>query len=1356
MQYPLISEYIDAISMAEDNLDELSNLAPVLDKRGKPVMSGGNFAAVFKMQDRTTGKYYALKCFTREQDTRQEDYIKIAKELSYVSSPYIVGVRYLPKELFVDTTQSDEEEFPVLLMDWVEGQTLDNYLRSNINNSAAIRELSSAFNRMAIWLLTQPFAHGDLKPDNIIVNASGELVLVDYDGMYVPSMKGKKSKETGSPNFRHPQRFDEWFDETIDDFSLSLMATALYALTLQPDLLQQYEAKDAILFTEKDLLNLPQSKLYSSLSALLYDKTFAKLFSLLQLSFARVAIRGQYATMFAQDEAKQEAYKSLYDKAMKLYQTSDDKTEAYRLLFQAADMDFVSNHIQVCFKTDEDIKREKARIESYTSLATNNDATAQLIIGECYYFGWGVEQDYGKAVEWYKKSAEQGNAVAQCNLVYCYHKGQGVEQDYGRAVEWLNKSAEQGNAVAQCILGICYEYGQGVEQDYKKAVEWYKKSAEQGNAVAQKNLGVCYYKGQGVDQDYKQAVEWYKKSAEQGYAAAQCNLGYCYHKGQGVEQDYKKAVEWYKKSAEQGYAAAQFDLGYCYQYGQGVDKDYRKAVENYEFAAKNSSVKAQKRLAEIYKKGILGVSKNQKESFKWYLIAAKGGNYDAAFYVALSYANGNGIDKDYVEAVRWYKIAAEHGSSSAMNNLAVCYENGHGVEKDEEKAFSLYLKAAEAGGLIAANNVSVCYQKGTGTEVNPQQALFWKEKAAQGGNSKAQGVLAEWYFKGYGTERNYEKALYYFIKSKLDKEENIIDIENLFDFIIHKASDGIALFQYLLAKCYAYGVFVPKDWSSSMMWYEKSAANGFIESLIKLRRIDSISTEATKEEKAAGVKDEHGVLYSQDWKKVLSCSFVHCKSYNIRKGTRVICNGAFDNQCIERLIIPSSVVAIGENPFASDSYYHGTKIAIENQSPNYIVNEDALYTKDGRTIVSYWGKQTQFAVPEQVRYIAHGCFSNARNLETIFIPQGVESIGRKAFECCYSLKSLDLPKSVKFIGESAFWGCEALEEIWSLGSIRIIEPNTFEGCNLKYVHFPSCLVSIMDDAFNSNRKLRNIDLPDTLETIGNHAFAYCSNLERINLGDSVKFIGDFCFYGCAINEVRLPSSLTNLGTRPFDNVGNIITKRDSLYKAEGGMLINTKTKNLECIFGDSPFVTLKDIKSISPLAFYESKVVEVVLSNDVILLPEYTFYNSQDLINIKLSDRLESIGTGSFYGCEKLCGISIPKSVQEVNSGAFCRCVSLEMIELKGLATNVSESIIEYIDYEHFPSAYHSHRIKGSITRDIGDWNYEPNAESVKCITIVVPKSTKNKYTFKPVYHLELDEREMDRRFKIIENDENC
>lgn len=95
-------------------------------------------------------------------------------------------------------------------------------------------------------------------------------------------------------------------------------------------------------------------------------------------------------------------------------------------------------------------------------------------------------------------------------------------------------------------------------------------------------------------------------------------------------------------------------------------------------------------------------------------------------------------------------------------------------------------------------------------------------------------------------------------------------------------------------------------------------------------------------------------------------------------------------------------------------------------------------------------------------------------------------------------------------------------------------------------------------------------------------------------------------------------------------------------------------------------------------------------------------------------------------------------------------------IELKGSATNISESIIEYRDYEHFPSAYHSHHmLMGSCIGEC-DLNYKPNIESFKCITVVVPKSTKHKYTFKPVYHLDWEKRGMDRRFEIIENDENC
>lgn len=88
MNYPLISEYIEAIKSAEDNFEELSYLRPVLDDEGLPIMSAGGFSVVFKMRDERDGRIYAVKCFTKEQEGRAETYREMAKEIETISSTF--------------------------------------------------------------------------------------------------------------------------------------------------------------------------------------------------------------------------------------------------------------------------------------------------------------------------------------------------------------------------------------------------------------------------------------------------------------------------------------------------------------------------------------------------------------------------------------------------------------------------------------------------------------------------------------------------------------------------------------------------------------------------------------------------------------------------------------------------------------------------------------------------------------------------------------------------------------------------------------------------------------------------------------------------------------------------------------------------------------------------------------------------------------------------------------------------------------------------------------------------------------------------------------------------------------------
>ena len=236
------------------------------------------------MYDPQAHKDVAVKCFLKEQEGRAESYQLIAQELAYTSSSFLTPFRYLDKELFVESQSTNDEEFPVVLMDWVEGETLDRYIQSHLDEPNALRLLAFQFSRLASWLLSQPFAHGDLKPDNILVRSDGTLTLVDYDGMYVPAMEGTAARELGSPDFRHPLRTAERFNEHIDDFPLAVILLSLKALSLSPSLWNTYGASDRLLFSAADYRDLSSCALLQAFPPLFTDSELTRLYALFLLA----------------------------------------------------------------------------------------------------------------------------------------------------------------------------------------------------------------------------------------------------------------------------------------------------------------------------------------------------------------------------------------------------------------------------------------------------------------------------------------------------------------------------------------------------------------------------------------------------------------------------------------------------------------------------------------------------------------------------------------------------------------------------------------------------------------------------------------------------------------------------------------------------------------------------------------------------------------------------------------------------------------------------------------------------------------------------------------------------------------
>ena len=490
MQYPLISEYVRAIQDASNNLDELAHLEPVLDDHGEPYRSSGAFAIVFKMKDEQTGKCYALKCFTEEQEGRAEAYRQIADELEFVDSSYITSVKYLDKEIFVDSS-CEEDEFPVLLMDWIDGETMESYIAANYQDNYAMAMLCYRFCKMATWLRSQSFAHGDIKPDNIMVRPDGSLTLVDYDGMFVPAMKGQKSPTIGTKDFSHPLRTVDDFDETIDDFALASIALSLKAISLKPSLLDEYGAADRLLFSAEDYRDLSKSKVLAALQELMNDEEVNTLLSMFLLANAK---------------------KNLELCSFRLFNFCKPNNDVEELIKMADE-----------YYEGKEKDLDKA-FSLYSDAASKGSLYALACLGFCYCEGKGCVQDYVKGLALIRKSADKNNPKGQNILGLCYVRGYGVVQDYAEAVNCFRKSAAQGYERAQNNLGLCYENGKGVEQSYEKAVGWYRKSAEQGDARAQFFYGLCLEYGKGIDKDINEALKWYQKSADNGYESAKLKI----------------------------------------------------------------------------------------------------------------------------------------------------------------------------------------------------------------------------------------------------------------------------------------------------------------------------------------------------------------------------------------------------------------------------------------------------------------------------------------------------------------------------------------------------------------------------------------------------------------------------------------------------------------------------------------------------------------------------------------------------------------------------------------------------------------------------------------------------------------
>jgi hypothetical protein len=263
MPYPQIIEYHEAVQHPQLAFvdPELKQGTVAENNLGLPLVMSGGFALTYAVT--TARRKCAVRCFHREIPAIQQKYDAIAKKLRSGPSGYFVDFDFQQSGIKVR-----QNAFPIVRMDWVEGDTLGVWLDKHIGDPRGLEKARAEFICVARFLAQKGIAHGDIQNGNVMVE-NGSIKLIDYDGMFVPGMRPGNGSETGHRHFQHPERRISHFGPDMDRFSFIALDLSLSAIIEDRSLYPKFrEGGETIIFKANDFADPEHSEIFRRLSAM--------------------------------------------------------------------------------------------------------------------------------------------------------------------------------------------------------------------------------------------------------------------------------------------------------------------------------------------------------------------------------------------------------------------------------------------------------------------------------------------------------------------------------------------------------------------------------------------------------------------------------------------------------------------------------------------------------------------------------------------------------------------------------------------------------------------------------------------------------------------------------------------------------------------------------------------------------------------------------------------------------------------------------------------------------------------------------------------------------------------------------
>jgi serine/threonine protein kinase len=257
MEFPSRTEIVTAMKNPQTcyKAKELIG-GKVLYKGTNVIQYAGGYTTVFPFID-SSGKKVAIRCWCADIGDARKRSSAISNYLNKEQNLYFVNFKYVENAILINGVLQ-----PIVVMDWVDGKPLKEYISDNCNSSV-ISALVEKFKLMVADFHKRNIAHGDLQHGNILVKSDGSIAVVDYDSMYIDHLKGMNDVIKGLPGYQHPARGKNQFvNSNLDYFSELVIYLSLSIFADNPTLWKNYCDTEDLLFSKEDFANIKQSSIY--------------------------------------------------------------------------------------------------------------------------------------------------------------------------------------------------------------------------------------------------------------------------------------------------------------------------------------------------------------------------------------------------------------------------------------------------------------------------------------------------------------------------------------------------------------------------------------------------------------------------------------------------------------------------------------------------------------------------------------------------------------------------------------------------------------------------------------------------------------------------------------------------------------------------------------------------------------------------------------------------------------------------------------------------------------------------------------------------------------------------------------